>query len=594
MKKAITLIIVYLCMFSVSANTTESEDYIYTPSESTPNNVYVSNTPAPVPSDTQLKSTYVESGSKEKKKSDVSVHGSIQADILFPETDYEIDNTVYDDKVLGNIFADVALYSKYVDAGLRFEYLQHPLPGFEPDYKGWGVPNIFVKARINKIELTVGDFYEQFGSGFILRTYEDRPLGIDNSIRGARVATRNINGMRFTLLGGVQRRFWDWDLKSQVYGADAEFYLNQMIHKLADHGWSWMLGASYVLKHEEDENFVIPGTNYRLRFPKTVNAFDVRTQFMKKGFDVLVEYAWKGQDPSYDNHYTYAHGNAIMVSASYSKSGLGVLLQAKRSENMAFRSRRSQQLSAAFINNMPPFAYQSTYALAAFYPYATQAAPGEWAFNANVTYKFKRKTPLGGKYGTSITLNAALIKGLDRETPELFNGHQYGTDGAKAKFFGFGETYYRDIDVTIEKRIVRDFQLNFTYVNQVYNQTILEGEGGTVHANIFILDGKWTMSKKVTGRMEFQYLQTKQDKKDWSYGLVEISVLPYLMFSVSDMWNNGGTGTHYYMGSVTGTFKSNRLVLSYGRTRAGFDCSGGVCRWVPATHGFQIAYNYIF
>lgn len=552
-------------------------DYVYIPSESSSKDVYVTSEPQPNPNENK-----------------VSAHGSIQADILFPENDATIGTETYNEKVLGNIFGDVGLYSKYVDAGLRFEYLQHPLPGFEPDYKGWGVPNIYIKGKINKFELTIGDYYEQFGSGFILRTYEDRALGIDNSLRGARLSTKNINGMRFTILGGVQRRFWDWDLKSKIYGADAEFYLNQMIHKLADHGWSWTVGASYVLKHERDEDVYVPGTSYRLNLPHYVSAFDVRTQFMKKGFDVLIEYAWKSQDPSYDNNYTYANGNAIMLSGSYTRSGLGILIQAKRSDNMAFRSKRSQNLSSAFINNMPPFAYQSTYALAAIYPYATQAAPGEWAFTGNITYKFKRKTPLGGKYGTTIIVNGSYIRGIKREGSELFNGSQYGTNGGKTKFFGFGETYYRDIDVLIEKRIVRDFQLNFTYVNQVYNQTILEGHGGNVHANVFILDGKWTMSKKVTGRMELQYLQTKQDQRDWSYGLIEVSVLPYLMFSLSDMWNNGGTGTHYYMATVTGTYKSNRLMIGYGRTRAGFNCSGGVCRYVPAMRGFQISYNYNF
>lgn len=537
--------------------------------------------------------TYIGQG-EQKKDNPVSFHGSVQADILFPETDYEIGETTYTDKILGNIFADAAMYSTYVDAGLRLEYLQHPLPGFEPDYKGWGLPNVYLKGKLGKFELTVGDFYDQFGSGFILRTYEDRALGIDNSIRGGRLTTRNINGFKFTVLGGVQRRFWDWSLKSQIYGADAEIYLNQLSRKLADHGWTWMWGLSYVAKHEEEEDVFVPGTSYKLNLPKVVGAFDVRTQFMKKGFDVLLEYAWKSQDPSYDNNYTYAYGNALMVSGSYAKSGLGVLIQAKRSENMAFRSKRSQDLSSAFINNMPPFAYQSTYALAAMYPYATQAAPGEWAFNANLTYKFKRKTALGGKYGTTLTVNAAYIRGLKREDPELFNGYQYGTNGAKAKFFAFGENYYRDIDVMIEKRIVRDFQLTFTYVNQMYNQTILEGHGGNVHANIFILDGKWTMSKKVTGRMELQYLQTKQDNKDWTYGLVEVSVLPYLMFSLSDMWNCGGAGTHYYMANITATYKSNRLMIGYGRTRAGFNCSGGVCRYVPASRGFQISYNYNF
>lgn len=524
----------------------------------------------------------------------VKLHGSVQADVLFPETDVTIGTEKYDEKILGNIFGNLALISKYVDAGIRFEYLEHPLPGFEPDYKGWGVPNIYVKGKYKKFELTLGDFYEQFGNGFILRTYEDRAIGIDNSIRGARLNTRNLKGMRFTLLGGVQRRFWDWSLRSQVYGANAELNLDQLFRRLGEKNLSWNFGASYVLKHEKDEDVMVPGTNYKLNLPNFVSAFDVRSQFAKNGFDVLAEYAWKSADPSYDNNYTYAHGNAIMLSGSYSRSGLSALIQAKRSENMSFRSRRSMNLSSAFINNMPPFAYQHTYALASLYPYATQAAPGEWAFFGSFNYKFKRKTALGGKYGTSVKVNLSYIRGLNREDPPLFNGSQYGTDGGKTKFFGFGECYYQDFDIMLEKRLIRDLTMNFTYVNQLFNQTAIEGHGGNVRSNIFILEGKYNISRKVTLRAELQYLTTKQDQGDWAYGLVEVSLLPYLMFSVSDMWNCGETGIHYYMGAVTANYKANRLMLGYGRTRAGYNCSGGVCRYVPAFRGFQISYNYNF
>ena len=66
------------------------------------------------------------------------------------------------------------------------------------------------------------------------------------------------------------------------------------------------------------------------------------------------------------------------------------------------------------------------------------------------------------------------------------------------------------------------------------------------------------------------------------------------MITVSDLWNTGTTGLHYYMFGITGNYKSNRLMLSYGRTRKGFICSGGVCRVVPAMHGFQISYSYNF
>lgn len=61
---------------------------------------------------------------------------------------------------------------------------------------------------------------------------------------------------------------------------------------------------------------------------------------------------------------------------------------------MAFRSRRTydQKSTAAFLNHLPAFAYQHTYALASLYPYATQMVPGEWAFQGEVAYNFARRT----------------------------------------------------------------------------------------------------------------------------------------------------------------------------------------------------------
>ena len=51
-----------------------------------------------------------------------------------------------------------------------------------------GLPYFYVKGNYKWAELTLGDYYDQFGSGLIFRTYEERSLGIDNSLRGARLA----------------------------------------------------------------------------------------------------------------------------------------------------------------------------------------------------------------------------------------------------------------------------------------------------------------------------------------------------------------------------------------------------------------------
>ena len=522
----------------------------------------------------------------------VAFHGSIQADVLFPEEDNAIGTESYDKRILFNSYADLNMISKYVDAGARVEFMRWPLPGYEPDFAGWGVPHIYVKGRYKGFELTGGDFYEQFGAGFILRTYQERSLGIDNAIRGGRMKVSAINGVRLTALGGVQRRYWDWKTSSQVYGGDLELVLQDLFRPLADKNISWTFGASYVLKHEDDQTIMVPGHNWRLNLPKAVNAFDLRSEFQKNGFAVLEEFAWKGQDPSFDNNYTYGNGTAAMLSGSFSRSGLSALVQIKRSENMAFRSQRSMSGTSAFLNNMPVFSYLHTYALAALYPYATQAAPGEWAFQGQFGYNFKRKTALGGKYGTKVKINLSYIRGL---TDNPGNFGEMGSNGPSPKFFDMGQSYYHDFNIQIDKKWSRSVSQIFMYMNQMYDK-FLEGhpEEGKVRSNIFVVDTKWRIDKRFTLRNEIQYLHTRQDQRDWLYGLIELSVAPHIMVSVSDMWNCGETDTHYYNAGIAGNYKANRLLLSYGRTRAGFNCSGGVCRYVPATRGFQVSYSYTF
>ena len=150
----------------------------------------------------------------------VTVNGSVQSDILIPQEDEKIGAAKSDHWALTNTYADVNVMSKWVDGGLRFEFNKYPLPGFETDFAGWGVPFIYVKGKIkDKAELTLGGFYEQFGSGFVLRTYEERSLGIDSHLTGARLKVNPVKGVHIKALSGRQRRYWNWN-HAWVSGAD--------------------------------------------------------------------------------------------------------------------------------------------------------------------------------------------------------------------------------------------------------------------------------------------------------------------------------------------------------------------------------------
>lgn len=549
----------------------------------------------------------------------IVLKGSVQSDVLFPQEDLQID-AHRDNWALTNTYAEMHLMSKYFSAGARFEGLEHPLPGFESGFKGRGVPYFYFTGQYKGLELTAGDFYEQFGSGLILRTYEERSLGIDNSLRGGRLLVKALNGVNLKLLGGKQRRYWHHN-DSWVYGGDLEMSLDSWFRRMEESGTRLTLGLSAVSKHEDDTDILkLQSTGqqdefgadilgaYKLNLPKNVAAFDVRANFQKGGYSLLAEYAWKGQDPSFDNNYIYRKGSTLLLSGSYSRRGMSLLLQAKRSENMSYRSDRTVNGISSYINHLPAFSMQHTYALAALYPYATQNALGEWAYQAELGYNFKRRTLLGGKYGTNVKVNFSHIRSIDRTPVTDASGVAVsdvkGTEGYTSKFFRMGdEIYYQDVNVQVEKKLSRRFKLNFMYMNQRYNQTIVEGHGGTVKANIAVAEGKYNLSKKLTLRGEAQYLHTDQDQKDWWYGLLELSVLPSLMFTVSDMYNahvpdasvSGKTNkVHYYMAAACFTHKAHRLQVSYGKTRAGYNCSGGVCRLVPASKGVQLSYNFNF
>ena len=183
----------------------------------------------------------------------IQLTGSIQSDVLIPQEDEKIGTEDYSEWGLTNTFVELNATSKYVDAGARLEYLDHPLPGFEKDYAGWGVPYFYVKGKYKNAELTLGNFYEQFGSGFILRTYEERSLGIDNSLRGGRLVFKPFKGVTVKALGGQQRRYWDYN-ESWVMGGDVELNIDQWSKKMQESGTYLTLGASVVDKYEEDED----------------------------------------------------------------------------------------------------------------------------------------------------------------------------------------------------------------------------------------------------------------------------------------------------------------------------------------------------
>lgn len=538
------------------------------------------------------------------------ISGNFQADAAYYLNDSKLgitDSTLDGKYIRMNGFTEVNYSYKNFTAGLRFEAYLPPLLGYDAQYQGLGIPYWFVTYKNKLLEVTAGNFYEQFGNGMILRTYQDWTLGYDNSLKGLRVKLMPFKGITLTGVYGVQRYYWvpyKDNNRGIVKGGDVDFYLNDMIPSLADSKVKLSVGGSFVSDYQKGktmEVIVIPDV-YELKLPENVANYGGRINLNVSGFNFYTEYAHKINDPSEMNHYIYKSGNAWLITGSFSKKNLGITLKTKWLDNMSYKSDRKITINGLDINYLPAITKEHTYYLPSMYPYATQPT-GEVGIAGEVIFSLPKKTKLGGKNGISFTLNFSLVNSIRKDSigvpPTL---DKPGTPGYKTSPFAIGKTvYYQEGSIEITKKFGKKTKGIFSYYYQAYNKDVIEGhydEYGIVYSNIGVVDLTYNITRKHSIRGELQGLWTKQDKGNWLAGLLEYTISPHWFFSVSDQWNFGNPEAsqrlHYYNISATYIYQTTRVALSYGRQREGIVCVGGVCRYVPESSGLTLTITSSF
>jgi len=98
------------------------------------------------------------------------VTGNFQLDAQVYRADSAIGAYEVEEKIRMNAFANLLYSNGNFNAGLRFESYLNPILGYDPRYKGSGVPYWFGSWSNEQFEITVGNFYEQFGSGMVRRS----------------------------------------------------------------------------------------------------------------------------------------------------------------------------------------------------------------------------------------------------------------------------------------------------------------------------------------------------------------------------------------------------------------------------------------
>ncbi|MCO5251861.1 MAG: DUF6029 family protein [Candidatus Kapabacteria bacterium] len=524
-----------------------------------------------------------------------TLSGNFQIDAQTYNADSVIGAPKVDEQILSNAYLNLIYRNSDIEIGFRYENYMNPLLGYDPRFQGQGIASRYIRYNTEMLDITAGDFYEQFGSGLIFRAYEERSLGFDNAVDGIRVKFRPTAGIELTGLLGKQRLFWDKGA-GIVRGANLNIDLNELAEEILPDDLSVRLGGSLVSRFQTDRDPF-------LRLPENVLAYSGRLSVSSMSFMFDAEYSYKYNDPSSTNKLNYNPGQGLLLTGSIFGDGFGFSLNTHWVDNMDFRGDRTARSNELLINFIPPLTKQHGYALSAFYPYASQPN-GEAGVQAEFTYKIPRKTFLGGKYGTTLDVNFSLVNSIDSTGID-----KYTYD---APFLGIGDrTFFRDINFDIAHRWSENFKTNLNIVSLMYDKDVMENEGapkyGKVNANIIILDMTYNTSETNAIRMELQHMTSSQDSAffepdnvngDWFHALLEFTVAPNWFFTIYDQYNYGNEfedkRIHYLNGSVAYLTGPTRIQVGFGRQRGGIICVGGVCRAVPASNGLFLSLTTSF
>jgi len=478
-------------------------------------------------------------------------------------------------------------------------YLQDALLNYNPKYEKVNVGTYFAQYKNEKIDVTAGYFYEQFGSGLLLRTWEDRALGINNSLRGIRFIYKPTNYFTLKTLYGQQRTGFDVS-KGKIFGADFELGLSDVL-KIENSDLT--IGFNTVGRYEKTDianpNFDNLTMTYGGRVNYSHNSFYVSSEFDYKSKDAVVQVR-----NQIDNNLIKS-GNALLFNMGYSKKGFGVDGTFRRLENMSFYSERlakGNQYNDMILNYVPSLTKQHHYNLANIYVYQAQpnviindaslVKAGEIGGQIDLFYNFKKGSKIGGKYGTKVAVNYSQYHGL-AGTFYIYSPQDYSTE-----FLSFGKKYFSDANLEITKKWDEKWQTVFTYINQYYNKKFVEEIYGEIKTNIIGVEAIYKFNPTHSVRTQAEHMWANSDKKNWAALLAEFNFGTKYTFYVSDLYNYGNDDSrlrnHYFLFGNSFRYKSTRLSLSYGRQRGGLVCVGGVCRYVKESTGFSFSINTSF
>ena len=516
------------------------------------------------------------------KKDKGYLTGSFESSTNLYVEDAKSSATVPDGHFGSNNYLKIDYYNNKISAGVQMEAYAPTLVGYPSYLEGAALTNYYISWTDEDFSLTAGTFYDQFGSGLLFRSWEDRALGLNNALTGARFTYNLKDILAVKAIWGMPRFGMKFS-QTQVKGADASLAVSNLA------GWKdtyLALEASVLDRYEAIiDDMVIDGckpnnTGWSARVNLEHAGFFFKAEHVNAGTKYFYDSSYFGEGQMYHRK----KGNAQLIETGYNRRGLGVNVNLRRLEWMGSKVLNESSSAVNMLNYVPALCTQYTYMLTTLHPYGARTGDlmtgfvnsGEIGGQIDVFYNFRRGTAIGGKRGMKIHGNFSTYYTIAEE----------GT-------FKTGNLLFKDMSIDLEKQWTRKFKSTLLWSMQEYSPKY--GANKTTYlSNIIVADLLYKYTDLLSTRLELQYLITHEDQKDWMAALFEVSLAPHWSVYVSDMYNHGMSKVHYYNGGVSYVKSRTRLSLGYGRYRSGYICSGGVCRPIPAYTGANFSLTTSF
>jgi hypothetical protein len=550
-------------------------------------------------------------------KTKVKVYGSFERNGQWYTNDKN--RGIHQDTVplRANNYFNVNFNYKKFTFGTQIEsYMNEALLNFNPKYKGTNFATYYANYKTKKLDITLGHYYVQFGSGLALRTWEDRSLGINNALRGAKVVYSPIDEISFTALYGKARSGFDV-ANGDVFGLNTDVNVSQLLNLEA---FDFKYGFSAVSRYEKLPVAV-------QNFSAFTNLFSNRFELAYKNYYVNTEYVFKSRDAIIKQNLLDTNfakeGSALLVNFGYSKKGIGFDANLRRVENMQLLAQRnldnyptlsstSLNYNDKILNFVPSLTKQHHSNLANIYVYQAQFQVvmdestqvnkfGEIGGEFDFFYDFKKGSALGGKYGTKINLNVSSWYNLKAKFRYINNAGE-NIQNYQAELFNANEKYFSDYNIEITKKVSKNFKTAFTYINQYYNNKQIQGifKEYVVNSHTIFSESTYQLSDTKSITFGLEHMWADNDRKNWAAGTVEYNHNEHWSIFAMDMYNYGFDhktltisetdlfDIHFYNFGTAYKKGSTRVALNYGRQRGGLVCAGGVCRFVPPSTGLGL------